>query len=139
MGFSKWIGALTLVGLCSIAAPGFAQNSTKDIGRNDIGPGPQPCVGFNCNQPPGPGYGQIPPCYAPNVLVQINEWNGVRYECRYVQTQPGQPIYPIQPQPGQYSQAHYLYCIARYKSYRQATNTYTSFSGQTKFCNSPFN
>ncbi len=133
MKLTRRLLAIAITGLMFSAHHANAQNKVMNIG-----PG-QPCMpGFICTNPPPPppNYGQVPVCYAPNVLVQINTGAGFRYECRYVQTQ---PIAPIQPQPRQYSQAHYLYCIARYKSYRQATNTYTAFSGQTKFCNSPFN
>ena len=39
---------------------------------------------------------------------------------------------------GQFSNEHYTYCMNKYKSYQVATNSYTSFSGRTKLCNSPF-
>lgn len=141
--FKPMAMALALAGV-TLALPAFAQ-STRNIAPNNIAPPPQPCIGFNCNQPPPPpNYGQIPPCYAPNVLVQINEWNGVRYECRFVQVQPVFPPPPPPPPPpqqfgGQFSPQHYAYCSNKYKSYKPATNSYTAFSGQTKYCNSPFN
>lgn len=37
------------------------------------------------------------------------------------------------------SNAHYAYCQNKYKSYQIATNSYTSLSGKTKYCNSPHN
>jgi len=40
---------------------------------------------------------------------------------------------------GGLSNAHYAYCQNKYKSYQIATNSYTSFSGKTKYCNSPHN
>lgn len=144
MVLKKIIITLLTTGTVSIGGAAQAQNSISNIGPNNIGQPPQPCIGFNCNQlPPPPGYGQPPQCFPPNVLVRIQDNFGTRFECRFVQAQPVPPVYPVQPPPqyggGQFSQAHYLYCIARFKSYRQETNTYTSFSGRTKICNSPFN
>ena len=144
MKLSSKIAIIAFTAAATIASPTFAQKALN-IGPP---PGPTPCIGFNCNQPPPPpppGYGQVPPCYAPNVLVQINEWNGVRYECQYVQVQPVFPPPPPPPPPpqqfggGQFSQQHYVYCSNKYKSYKPATNSYTAYSGETKYCNSPYN
>lgn len=157
MKLSSKIAIIAFTAAATIASPTFAQKALN-IGPP---PGPTPCIGFNCNQPP-PNYGQIPDCYPPYVLVQINGWNGPRYECRFVNAQPIQPVQPIQPiqpiypqQPsqfgggpiggggqvggGQYSDAHYSYCFSKYKSYRQPTNSYTAYSGETRYCNSPYN
>ncbi|MEM9278540.1 MAG: BA14K family protein [Pseudomonadota bacterium] len=54
---------------------------------------------------------------------------------RVVQQPAQQPVQTA----GQHSNEHYAYCMNRYKSYKVATNSYTSFSGQTRFCNSPYN
>ncbi|MEM7067522.1 MAG: BA14K family protein [Pseudomonadota bacterium] len=57
-------------------------------------------------------------------------------------TQQSNQQQPVAAQPaqsgGQLSNEHYAYCINKYKSYKVATNTYTSFSGKTKYCNSPY-
>jgi len=33
---------------------------------------------------------------------------------------------------------HVRYCLKRYKSYQVATNTYVTYEGRTRFCDSPF-
>ncbi|WP_119392650.1 BA14K family protein [Taklimakanibacter lacteus] len=33
---------------------------------------------------------------------------------------------------------HVRWCLARYKSYAVATNTYVTYDGRTRFCDSPF-
>ena len=51
-----------------------------------------------------------------------------------------QPAPQPQPQPApQFSNAHYQYCLNKYSSYNISSNTYTSYSGQLRYCNSPYN
>lgn len=59
----------------------------------------------------------------------------------YVQPAP-QPMPQPMPQPQtipvSMSQAHVNYCLAKYKSYKVHTNTFTAYSGQQKLCISPY-
>jgi len=140
------IKAISLLVFSAIisAGPASAQNSTRNIGGgNNIGvqpqPNPQPCR-YNCY---GGSREQIIGGVVGGIIGGIIAGSGRR------QQQNPQPIQqPVQPQPGYstpapqtagLSQQHYQYCMGKYRSYVIQTNTYTSFGGQTRYCNSPYN
>lgn len=156
MRLSTFIATSAFASAILVFGSAMAQNKALNIGPGNIGPG-QPCTpGFTCNQPPPPppNFGNQPQCFPPNTLVQIRTLFGTRYECRapvYVQPAP-QPVPQPIPQPfpqtvpqgqqglqGQYSQAHYAWCAQKYKSYKPATNSFTAYSGETRYCSSPYN
>ncbi|MDJ0614381.1 MAG: BA14K family protein [Rhizobiaceae bacterium] len=134
------------------ASPALAQHNTRNIGGNNIGgnnvgvqpqPTPQPCR-YNCY---GGSREQIIGGVVGGIIGGIIAGSGRRQQQNPQPVQ--QPVQqPIQPQPGYatpapqtagFSQQHYQYCIGKYRSYVIQTNTYTSFSGQTRYCNSPYN
>lgn len=52
---------------------------------------------------------------------------------------PGSPVGSTsEPEKPSFSPQHLTWCMSRYRSYDQATNTYRSFSGETKACMSPY-
>lgn len=63
-------------------------------------------------------------------IQRNNSQNTVQQQPRTIQQNPSG---------NRLSNEHYRYCLNEYKSYRPETNTYTTFSGKTRFCNSPFN
>lgn len=149
----KTISLLVFSAIIS-AGPALAQNTTRNIGGgNNIGvqpaPNPQPCR-YNCY---GGSRDQIIGGVVGGIIGGIIAGSGRRQQQnpqpiqQPIQQQPIQQQ-PIQQQPvysnaGQQtaglSQQHYQYCVGKYRSYVIQTNTYTSFSGQTRFCNSPYN
>ncbi|MEM7067521.1 MAG: BA14K family protein [Pseudomonadota bacterium] len=147
-------GLLALALSAAMVSAAAAQNSTRNIGGNNIG-----------NPNPNPGYPSPTPCthncYGNGSKEQIiggivgGIIGGIiAGSSKRKQQQAAQPQYiqqqPIQQQPvqqhsvqsqqgGGFSQAHYQYCMNRYKSYQIATNSFTAFSGETRYCNSPHN
>jgi|GEM_PF-3850253 hypothetical protein len=92
----KFIILLTAAGMAIMPSLAQAQNSTRNIAPNNIAPSPQPCIGFNCNQPPpppGPVIGQnCPPGYA--MQVTQDQW-GRTIGITCIPPQGGQPQNPI--------------------------------------------
>ncbi len=133
----------TAIALASFTGLASAQKLLNvgpgNIGTNNIAP-----------PPPPPSTGLLPAC-PQNSFLHIQQGSqGPIYVCIYQQVAPApQPFPQPAPQPfpqpfpqpilQQFSQAHYAWCIDRYRSYRPETNSYTAFSGETRYCNSPHN
>ncbi|WP_075292955.1 BA14K family protein [Pararhizobium arenae] len=75
-------------------------------------------------------YERLPPVYSTYVT---NPSPGKVAQGRPRRPAPG--IVEIQPS---FSTAHVNWCVDRYRSYDAATNTYRSYSGQTRSCDSPY-
>ena len=110
----------------------------KNIGGDNIG-GCMP--GYVCSNPGPSTRDQIIGGVIGGIISGIVNNNRNQ---RQNQQQIGQPIGQNNVQPkvssgGQFSNAHYSHCLNKYKSYQIATNTYTTFGGQTRQCMSPYN
>lgn len=145
---------LVLISAMVTVSSAFAQNTTRNIGGNNIGNpgGGNECMpGYVCANPqphPDPGRGELIGGIVGGIIGGIIAGSNNRRNQRQNVQQPIQQQ-PIQQQPiqqqvqvqqgGQFSQQHYQYCIGKYKSYVIQTNSYTAYSGQTRYCNSPYN
>lgn len=153
MNFRK-VAAVILVALAGTGTA-VAQNTTRNIGPGNIGgppqvqpqPVPQPCV-YNCygggsrEQIIGGVVGGIIGGIiggARNRRQQQNQQQYVQQPVQPGQQQQQQAGFSQVQQGGGLSPQHYQYCQNRYRSYVVQTNSYTSYSGQTRYCNSPFN
>ena len=153
--------SIALVLATSLSAAAVAQNTTRNVGTNNVGSvsnvGNNNIGGNNIGVPPEPCrfncYGggtreQVIGGVIGGIITGIIAGSANRRNNQQQNVQP-QPIQqqPIQPQPiqttqqatGQHSQEHYQWCLNRYKSYKIATNSFTAYSGETRYCNSPFN
>ncbi len=97
----------------------------------------------------GTGLRQPPLYRSPNDLY--NERNQERYRSG-IKAKPFDPGSPIDPTRGLNStdkntfnddhpearNEHVRWCLKRYKSYAVATNTYVTYDGRTRYCDSPF-
>ncbi len=128
-GIVTVLGTVTLA--ASVASIGMAESTEQGLrGQGDTTLWTEQPTRVN---PTNQAYERLPPALSTYAVAEIH-----RVRSRPQVVVAARPVANSLPAPSAISPEHLNWCSSRYRSFDPATNTYRTFQGQVRVCQSPF-